>query len=95
MINSTAISCVTPPLDRIQPVDVDGVTYTILVDAAPGPDLEANVSLRISVLPNPGNFMLIDSIYSVQDIETSSPIRIEVNLLTAVWCFYDSCEHLK
>ena len=80
MINSTAISCVTPPLDQIQPGDIDGITYTILVDAAPGPDPQANVSLRISVLPNPGNFMLIDSIYSIQDIETRSPIRIEVKL---------------
>ena len=69
----------TPPLNRIEPGDVDGITYTILVDNAPGPDPQANVSLQISILPNPGNFMLIDSIYSIQDIETSSPIRIEVN----------------
>jgi hypothetical protein len=62
----------------MQPGDVDGITYTIRVDNAPGPDPQANVSLQIRVLPNPGNFMLIDSIYSIQDIATSSPIRIMV-----------------
>ena len=65
VLNSTAISCVTPPLNRIESEDADGITYTILVDAAPGPDLEANVSLRISVLPNPSNFTLIDTTYNI------------------------------
>ena len=81
MINSTSISCVTPPLNQIQPGDIDGIAYTIRVDNASGPDPHTNVNLRISVLPNPGNFILIDYIYSIQNIETSSPIRIEVIIL--------------
>ena len=75
VLNSTAISCVTPPLNQIQPGDVDGITYTIRVDAAPGPDLEANISLRISVLPNPSNFSLIDMEYN---IGSNTLIRIMV-----------------
>ena len=90
MINSTAISCVFPPLNQIQPGDNDGIIYTIRVDNAPGPDPIANASLQIRVLPNPDNFMLVDSIYTTQDIETSSPIRIGVVnlniLLTASRC---------
>ena len=80
MINSTVIRCVTPPLSRIQPGDSDGITYTIRVGNAPGPDPLANASLHISVLSNPENFMLslVDLIYTTQDITTSSPIRIRV-----------------
>ena len=68
----------TPPLNRIQSGDEDGISYTIRVDNAPGPDPMVNASLQISVLPNPGNLVLIDSIYTAQDIATSSPIRIRV-----------------
>ena len=50
VINSTAISCVTPPLTRMQSTDSDGVNYTIRVDNAPGPDLTL-MSLQISWLP--------------------------------------------
>ena len=81
VINSTAIRCVTPPLNRIQLGDEDGISYTIQVDNAPGPDPMVNASLQISVLPNPGNLVLIDSIYTAQDIATSSPIRIRVYIL--------------
>ena len=77
VINSSSLSCVTPPLTRIQSGDSDGVNYTIRVDNAPGPDLTIE-SLQISVWPNPGNFILVDSIYTTQDIETRSPIRIRV-----------------
>ena len=54
----------TPPLNRMQPGDEDGITYTVRVDDAPGPDPIANVSLQISVLPNPGNFTLVDTEYN-------------------------------
>ena len=46
-----------------QPGDDDGISYTIRVDGAPGPDPMVNASLRISVLPNPGNFELVDTEY--------------------------------
>ena len=77
VINSTAISCVTPPLNRIQPGDANGINYTIRVDNAPGPDLSIG-SLQINVVPNPENFMLVDSVYTTRDIATSSPIRLRV-----------------
>ena len=64
-----------PPLNRIESGDVDGITYTIRVDNAPGPDPEVNVSLRISVLPNPSNFSLIDTEYN---IGSGTVIRIMV-----------------
>jgi hypothetical protein len=83
------MSCITPPLNQIQPGDDDGITYTVRVDNAPGPDPIANASLQISVLPNPSNFMLIDSTYTPQDIATSSPIRIMVVLLTIYQLLYD------
>ena len=50
VINSTATSCVTPPLTRMQSTDSDGVNYTIRADNAPGPDLTL-MSLQISWLP--------------------------------------------
>ena len=65
----------------MQPGDSDGISYTIQVGNAPGPDPLANASLQISVLPNPGNFMLDDLIYTTQDIVASSPIRIRVHEL--------------
>ena len=40
VINSTAISCVTPPLHRMQSTDSDGINYIIRVDNAPGPNLD-------------------------------------------------------
>ena len=76
VINSTAISCVTPPLNQIQPVDSDGITYTIIVDDAPGPDPLANASLQIRVLPNPGNFRLVDMEYNTG---SNTVIRIMVS----------------
>ena len=72
-----AISCVTPPLNRIQPGDDDGITYTIRVDNAPGPDPLANASLQIRVLPNPGNFRLVDTEYNSG---SNTVIRITVSL---------------
>lgn len=60
VINSTAISCVTPPLSRLQPSDRDGLNYTIIMDNAPGPNL-ADKTLQIFVLPNPENFRLIST----------------------------------
>ena len=94
VISSRALRCVTPPLTRIQSGDRDGVSYTIRVDNAPGPDL-AIESLQISVLPNPGNFILVDSIYTTQDIATTSPIRVRVLILLKLWftsCYYISME---
>lgn len=66
VINATAIKCVTPPLhvNRIPPGDIDGIGYSIQVDGADGPDPSANVSLQISVRPNPGNFRLVDTEYN-------------------------------
>ena len=72
-----AISCVTPPLNRIQQGDDDGITYTIRVDNAPGPDPLANASLQIRVLPNPGNFRLVDTEYNSG---SNTVIRITVSL---------------
>ena len=55
----------TPPLNQTQqPGDDDGITYTIRVDNAPGPNPMVNASLQISVLPNPGNFELVDTEYN-------------------------------
>ena len=54
----------TPPLNRMQPGDEDGITYTIRVDDAPGPDPMFNASLQISVLPSPGTFILVDTEYN-------------------------------
>ena len=71
----------------MQPGDEDGVSYTLQVDNAPGPNPMVNASLQISVLPNPGNLVLIDSTYTTQDIATSSPVRIRVAIL-----LYLSCE---
>ena len=64
----------------MQPGDSDGITYTILVDNAPGPDPLANASLQISVLPNPRNFELVDMEYNTG---SSTLIRIMVR-----WCYY-------
>ena len=58
----------------MQSEDSDGVNYTIRVDNAPGPDLNIE-SLQISVLRNPGNFMLVDSEYN---IGSGTVIRITV-----------------
>ena len=71
------IGCVTPPLNLIQPGDDDGITYTIRVDNAPGPDPLANASLQIRVLPNPGNFRLVDTEYISG---SNTVIRITVSL---------------
>ena len=78
VLNSMAISCVTPPLTRMQSGDSDGVNYTILIDNAPGPDLTM-MSLQINVLPNPGNFKLVDNEYN---IGSGTAIRIMVRHLT-------------
>ena len=78
VINETAISCVTPPLTRLHPGDVDGLTYIIMVDNAPGPDLSIE-ELQISVTPNPGNFRLVDPRYNSG---STAPIRIMVGFLT-------------
>ena len=59
----------------MQPGDEDGIAYTIRVDNAPGPDPMVNVSLRISVLPNPGNFELVDTEYN---LGSNTVIRITV-----------------
>ena len=74
LINFTAISCVIPPLTRLQPGDADGLNYTIMADNAPGPNLN-NENLLIRVAPNPGNFKLIDSTYNAG---STTPIRIMV-----------------
>ena len=74
VINSTAISCVVPPLTRLQPGDTDGLNYTIIMDNASGPD-RSNENLQIKVAPNPGNFRLIDSAYNDG---STTPIRIMV-----------------
>ena len=66
----------TPPLNRIPPGDSDGVTYTIIVDDAPGPDPLVNASLQIRVLPNPGNFRLVDTEYNTG---SNTVIRIMVS----------------
>ena len=75
VLSSMAIACVTPPLNQIEPGDVDGITYTLRVDAAPGPDPQTNVRLQISILPNPENFRLIDTEYN---IGSNTLIRIMV-----------------
>jgi hypothetical protein len=62
----------------MQPGDVDGITYTIRVDDAPGPDPQANVSLQIRVLPDPGNFRLFDTDY---DTGSTRSIRIDVRAI--------------
>ena len=62
----------------MQSGDSDGVNYTILIDNAPGPDLTV-MSLQISVLPNPGNFTLVDNEYN---IGSGTAIRIMVRHLT-------------
>ena len=53
----------------------NGLTYTIRVDNAPGldPSIEG---LQIAVLPNPGNFELVDSDYNIGSINL---IRIRVS----------------
>ena len=75
VINSSTISCVVPPLTRLQPSDTDGLSYTIVMDNAPGPDLTDD-KLQISVEPNPDVFELVESDYNVG---SSAPIRIEVS----------------
>ena len=84
VINSTAISCVVPPLTRLQPGDVDGLNYTIIMDNAPGPDL-TNENLQIRVAPNPVVFGLVESEYNTG---TSAPIRIRVSFHTHMKCCY-------
>ena len=74
VINSSAISCVIPPLTRLQPGDTDGLSYIIIMDNAPGPDL-SNENLQIRVEPNPGNFRLTDSTYTTG---SATPIGIMV-----------------
>ena len=69
VLNFTAISCVAPPLITQSPLgDGDSrLNYTIIVDDAPGPDLAMD-SLQISVLPDPGNFTLITTQYTSQQV---------------------------
>ena len=56
VVNSTTIRCLTPQLTSSpQTADPDGIMYTLLVDNAPGPDPS---ELRITVRPNPTDFML-------------------------------------
>ena len=74
VINETAIGCVVPPLTQLQPGDADGLSYTIIVDNALGPDL-TNENLQINVEPNPQGFNLVDSGYNTG---SSAPIRIMV-----------------
>ena len=67
VLNSTSITCVTPPLTLFS-MEEDGagndlVNYTVVMDHAPGPDLTTMESLRISVKPNPGNFILLTTQY--------------------------------
>ena len=84
VINETAISCVIPPLTRLQPGDADGLNYTIIMDNAPGPDL-TNENLQISVQPNPEVFELVESEYNAG---SSAPIRIRVS--------FNNCDnHMK
>ena len=79
MINSTAIRCITPPLNDVtQPGNDDGVTYTIQVDGATRTDLSVNASLQIRVLPNPSNFRLVDTEYNAG---SNTVIRITVSVL--------------
>ena len=59
--------CVTPPLTSFS-MEGDGagndlVNYTVVMDNVPGPDLTTMESLRISVKPNPGNFILLTTQY--------------------------------
>ena len=75
VINSTTITCVSPPLTRLKPGDADGLNYTIIMDHAPGPDLSIE-SLQLRVASNPGNFRLIDSTYNAG---STIPIRIMVS----------------
>ena len=75
-LNSSAIACVTPPLTTKQQGDGDGLNYTIIMDNAPGPDLSME-SLQITVLPNPGNFILVTR--DVRDLINGSTIQISVN----------------
>ena len=75
MLNSSVIACVTPPLTRLQQGDEDRLNYTIIMDNAPGPDLSME-SLQISVLPNPGNFVLVTT--DVRDLINGSIIQISV-----------------
>ena len=84
VINETAISCVVPPLTQLQPGDVDGLSYTIIMDNAPGPDL-SNENLWISVERNPENFDLVESEYNAG---SSAPNRITVS--------FNNCDsHIK
>lgn len=80
--NSTAISCETPTLARVQSKDTDGLNYTIAMDNASGPDLTVE-SLRINVLPNPENFVLITT--SIKQQQNAS-ILISVNDKTITRC---------
>ena len=75
VLNSTTISCITPSLTRRGTGMGNGLTYTIRVDNAPGldPSIEG---LQIAVLPNPGNFELVDSDYNIGSINL---IRIRVS----------------
>ena len=67
VLNSTSITCVTPSLTSFSMerngAGSDLVNYTVIMDNAPGPDLTAMESLRISVKPNPGNFILLTMQY--------------------------------
>ena len=76
VFNSGAIACVSPPLSHTEPGDEEGLNYTVIMDNAPGPDLD-DESLQIGVLPDPGNFKLLDSSYN---IGSTNLIRIMVGL---------------
>ena len=80
VINKTAIGCVVPPLTQLQPGDAGGLSYTIMVDNAPGPDPNSE-KLQISVEPNPENFKLVESEYNTG---SSAPIRIRVSYVTTM-----------
>ena len=71
VINATELRCITPPtlVSQMQ------LNYTIRVDNAPGPNPLANASLQIRVLPNPGNFRLVDTEYNTG---SNTVIRIMV-----------------
>ena len=76
VINFTAISCITPELTRLRPGDGSGLSYTIRIDNAQGPDPNAE-SLQIQVTQNPSNFNLVNSEYNPG---TNAPIRIMVSV---------------
>ena len=77
VVNSTAIKCVTPQLTVSGQGERATLNYTIIVDNAPGPDLNIE-GLQITASPNPGNFMLLTTQYNTG---SSAPIRITVSFV--------------